>query len=253
MAQSISNSTAVSLSQQLIHPSVDAIGSDHYVALLAQQILQLEQQVLRSSAAVSRAGISRAGVSKMASQPEQTEFTRRLGLPTDFIAADTRLTAATANDEQAQQLLQQFVLQYTDQAMAQAYLTQLRQHLAALTAQCQPRTLSSKTANSTPFQPSDLPSYATLCGLLPACFAGFWAAVSPIELAEHSQQPLLAADGLVNVYPPTPEQRAEAKALLQTFTPAQHTAVAGLCQTLQRVYRLTWQRDFKPIILGSAL
>ena len=232
-----------SLSQQLLQSSFGASTLDHYLALLAQRIVTLEQQVARTAAGSARA----------TGKTDQTVVQLRLGKPTDFIAAETYLTTPQPLDETAQQLLQQFVLQFADSNVVQAYVAQFRQHLDGLEQQCQTRIKQSQTAGLTAFVAQDLPSYAVLCELLPACFSGFWAAVSPHELYDHSQQPLSYDDMLINVYSPTPEQRAEAKALLQGFTPEQHSAFAGLCQTLQRVYRLTWQRDFKPIVLGSKL
>lgn len=229
-------------SQQLLHASFDANTSDHYLALLAQRIVTLEQQVLRRAAAVARVNQSL----------QQAAPVWQLGKPTDFIAAETYHTTSVV-DESAQQLLQQFMVQTADSSLTQAYLAQLRQHLDMLEQQCQPPIRPAPSVGLTPFEAQDLPSYAVLCAVLPACFSGFWAGVSPRELSEHSQQPRLHDDTLINVYPPTPEQRADAKALLQNFTPAQRVAVAGLCQTLQRVYRLTWQRDFKPLVLGSVL
>lgn len=233
---------SASLSHHLIQSSLDAQMADHYLALLAQRIVLLEQQVMRST----------AGSARGTGNTDRTALRLRLGKPTDFIATEVYPYASQVVDEQAQQLLQQFMLQSADQTLAHAYLASLGQHLDGLEQQCQPRTQAT-SAGLTTFTPEDLPSYAMLCALLPACFSGFWAGVSPRELSEHSQQQRSHDDGLINVYPPTPEQRAEAKALLKTFTPAQHTAVAGLCQTLQRVYRLTWQRDFKPLVLGNIL
>ncbi len=229
-------------SQQLLHASFDASASDHYIALLAQRIVTLEQQVLRRT----------SGSARVRGSNQQPTLVWQLGRPTDFIAPETYQTIPVV-DESAQQLLQQFILQSADSSLMHAYVLQLRQHLDALEQQCQPPVRPAHATCSTVFNVQDLPSYAVLCELLPACFSGFWAGVSPRELSEHSQQQRLQDDALINVYPPTPEQRAEAKALLQSFTPAQRVAVAGLCQTLQRVYRLTWQRDFKPIVLGSVL
>ena len=239
----MSISSVNSLSQLLLQSSFDASTSDHYLALLAQRIMALEQKVARTAVGSNRA----------TGKIEQTAMYWLLGKPTDFIPAETYLTTPQPMDELAQQLLQQFLLQSADSTVVQAYVAQLRQHLDGLEQQCQTRIKQSQAAGLTAFVAQDLPSYAVLCELLPACFSGFWAAVSPHELYDHSQQSLSYDDMLINVYSPTPEQRAEAKALLQGFTPEQHSAFAGLCQTLQRVYRLTWQRDFKPIVLGSKL
>lgn len=237
----MSISSVNSLSQLLLQSSFDASTSDHYLALLAQRIMALEQKVARTAVGSNRA----------TGKIEQTAMYWLLGKPTDFIPAETYLTTPQPMDELAQQLLQQFLLQSADSTVVQAYVAQLRQYLDGLEQQFQPLLKYSQMDRSLTFVAQDLPSYAVLCGLLPACFTGFWTGVSPCELSEHSQQTRSPNDAMINVYPPTPEQRAEAKALLQSFTPAQHSAFSGLCQTLQRVYRLTWQRDFKPIVLGT--
>ena len=239
----MSISSVNSLSQQLLQSSFDASSSDHYLVLVAQRIVTLEKQVARMAPASAHA----------TGKPEHTVTPWRLGKPTDFIAAQTYHIAPQSVDDPAQQLLQQFILQSADLSVAQTYLAQLRQHLDELEQQCQPRIKLSRPAGSTAFIAQDLPSYAVLCGLLPACFTGFWAGVSPRELSEHSQQTRSHNDAIINSHSPTPEQRAKAKVALQGFTPAQHSAFSGLCQTLQRVYHLTWQRDFKPIVLGSKL
>ena len=237
----MSISSVKSLIQQLLQSSFDTTTTDHNMALLAQRIISLEQQMVRKVTGSARA----------TGKTDQTAVQWHLGKTTDFITAETRLITPQSADEPTQQLLQQFVSQFADSTVAQAYVAQLRQHLDGLEQQFKPRLKQSQLSGSTIFIAQDLPSYAVLCGLLPACFSGFWSGVSPRELSDHSQQTRSPDDALINVYPPTPEQRAEARILLEGFTPAQHSAFAGLCQTLQRVYRLTWQRDFKPTVLGT--
>ena len=130
------------------------------------------------------------GSARATGKTDQTIVQLWLGKPTDFIAAEIYLSTLQPLDETAQQLLQQFILQFAGSNVVQAYVAQFRQHLDGVEQQCQTCIKQSQRTELTAFVVQALPCYAMLCELLPA--------VSPHELYDHSQQPLSYDDMLVD-------------------------------------------------------